>query len=718
MAWLERLNSRFKIGTRIGAGFFLVLGLLFAVAANGYFGLHSALEGFSLYERVAHNTSAVAQADRDFIAMRLNVQFYLQNADEKILARVRELGKMTADEYAQVADHSVTQERRQMVEQVLTEIERYRSNFEQIAKNQVEVDKTINDETIPLANKLRENMMPLMRPVDGEDPALAVEAGVAMSQLLGARVNALLNNQKRNPKLVEAARGQLKGMVASLKHMAELAHSADRQDKVRQAIAAAAPYVDSFEKVQVLLDARDPLLDAENKLGTAMIASRGKLKSVQEQSLAEKQAASDATIRSAANFGLAVAAAALVIGIALAWLIARGITRPILALRGAMATISSGNLDLEVAGADRQDEIGEMAQTVIVFRDAGREKVRLEQAAEAHRETAKNERMRTEAARQEAARQTTAVVEGLGRGLERLAKGDLTYRISDEWAAEYKKIQEDFNGAITKLQDTISNIAQSSSEVSNAASEISAATTDLSQRTEEQAASLEETSASMEQMSVTVKKNAESAKQANELTQSTREIADRGGAVVAEAVSAMAKIEESSQRISDIILVIDEIARQTNLLALNAAVEAARAGEAGRGFAVVASEVRTLAQRSSQAAKDIKDLIVNSSGQVRDGVALVNKAGQSLGEIVASIKSVADIVSEIANASSEQATGIDQINAALTQMDEVTQQNSALVEENAATAKTLESQQSAMSERIGFFHVEEEHAAQRLRRAS
>jgi methyl-accepting chemotaxis protein len=175
---------------------------------------------------------------------------------------------------------------------------------------------------------------------------------------------------------------------------------------------------------------------------------------------------------------------------------------------------------------------------------------------------------------------------------------------------------------------------------------------------------------------------------------------------VAEAVSAMAKIEESSGKISDIISVIDEIARQTNLLALNAAVEAARAGEAGRGFAVVASEVRSLAQRSSQAAKDIKDLITNSAGQVKNGVELVNRAGTSLNEILGSIKQVADIVAEITNASAEQAAGIEEINKALNQMDEVTQQNSALVEENAATAKTLEQQSASMDERVGAFRLE------------
>jgi methyl-accepting chemotaxis protein len=256
-----------------------------------------------------------------------------------------------------------------------------------------------------------------------------------------------------------------------------------------------------------------------------------------------------------------------------------------------------------------------------------------------------------------------------------------------------------------KVRATIAQIMASGREVTNASAEISTSTTDLSQRTEEQAASLEETSAAMEELSATVKKNAENAQHANQSAKTTSDVAGRGGQVVASAVEAMAKIEESSRKISDIIGVIDEIARQTNLLALNAAVEAARAGEAGRGFAVVASEVRSLAQRSSQAAKDIKDLITNSNSQVKDGVDLVNKAGESLSEIVKSIKEVAEVVAEIANASSEQATGIEQINKALTQMDDATQQNSALVEENAATAKTLEHQAKAMDEQIAYFQI-------------
>jgi methyl-accepting chemotaxis protein len=300
---------------------------------------------------------------------------------------------------------------------------------------------------------------------------------------------------------------------------------------------------------------------------------------------------------------------------------------------------------------------------------------------------------------------TADALEDLIGMLSSLAEGDLTARIAADYQGAFGRLKNDANTMAERIGSTIGEIKSSAREVTNASAEISTSTSDLSQRTEEQAASLEQTSASMEELATTVKKNAEQAQQASQSAGGTRDVAGRGGQVVAKAVDAMAKIEESSRKISDIITVIDEIARQTNLLALNAAVEAARAGEAGRGFAVVASEVRSLAQRSSQAAKDIKDLITSSNGQVKDGVDLVNKAGAALTEIVDSIKKVADIVSGIATASIEQATGIEQVNRALNQMDQVTQQNSALVEENAATAKTLEHQAKAMDERVAFFRI-------------
>ncbi len=464
---------------------------------------------------------------------------------------------------------------------------------------------------------------------------------------------------------------------------------------------------------------------------------------------------------------LALFVAMLAAAAGLSIFVALSITRPVGQLVAAMGVLASGNTSTSVPGVDRGDEIGTMAKAVLVFRNAAIERTRLEaETAERERRAAteKAERERRAAAEKaEADRRTAAereaaaaqvmseldaavggivkaalagdfsqrvpldgkdgvirnlaasmntmcdnvgkVFDDMVRMLGALARGDLTSRITAEYLGAFAMIKENANTTAHRLSDTITEIKSAAKEVANAAVEISGATTDLSQRTEEQAASLEQTSASMEQISATVKKNAENpaAQQASRSAASTREVGSRGGSVVAQAVQAMSRIEESSRQIADIIGVIDEIARQTNLLALNAAVEAARAGEAGRGFAVVASEVRSLAQRSSQAAKDITNLITNSSTQVKDGVALVNRAGTALNEIMESIKSVVDIVADIANASAEQAAGVDQINKALTQMDEVTQQNSALVEENAATAKTLEQQASHMDERISFF---------------
>jgi methyl-accepting chemotaxis protein len=429
----------------------------------------------------------------------------------------------------------------------------------------------------------------------------------------------------------------------------------------------------------------------------------------------ETAAESRSTIITTVVIGVVGLAVCLGLGI---WLAMARIANPLRRLGDRMNTLAVGNFDIDIEGSERKDEIGQMAKTVLVFRDAGKEKVRLEaqaaeqrKEAEEQRQKAEEERRRNAESQAVAAEEQARAVKALAEGLGKMSEGDLTIRLDAGFTEAYRQIRDDFNATIEKLRETIESIVGSTREVTNASAEISTSTTDLSQRTEEQAASLEETSASMEEIASTVKKNAENAQQANQSTGKARDVADRGGEVVAQAVSAMAQIEASSGKISDIIGVIDEIARQTNLLALNAAVEAARAGDAGRGFAVVASEVRTLAQRSSQAAKDIKDLITNSSGKVQEGVDLVNKAGASLKEIVEAIKEVAGLVADIAGASTEQASGVAEINKALAQMDEATQQNSALVEENAATAKALEQQAKAMDERISFFQLGDGAAA-------
>ena len=291
--------------------------------------------------------------------------------------------------------------------------------------------------------------------------------------------------------------------------------------------------------------------------------------------------------------------------------------------------------------------------------------------------------------------------------LNQLSNGNLTQKMDGQYKGSFASIQSALNATIDKLFDMVKRIMETAGSVNTASSEIASGSSDLSMRTEQQASSLEETAASMEQITGTVRQNAQNADNAAEISQKANELASKGGDVVKRAVDAMHEIEASSKKVSDIIGVIDEIAFQTNLLALNAAVEAARAGDAGKGFAVVASEVRSLAGRSASASKEIKTLIQESGAQVQSGAALVNEAGSSLGEIVSANTEVNKLISSIASATKEQATGIEEINGAVTQMDEMTQQNAALVEENTAAAQSLVDQAGQLRQLVSFFNIGE-----------
>ena len=295
--------------------------------------------------------------------------------------------------------------------------------------------------------------------------------------------------------------------------------------------------------------------------------------------------------------------------------------------------------------------------------------------------------------------------------LERVAGGDLTQTVNSEYQGTFGKLRNDANETVGKLRELVGDIQNSAETINTAAKEIASGNQDLSSRTEEQASSLEETASSMEQLTATVRQNAENARQANELAAGAQSVAVKGGEVVGQVVNTMGSIHQASSRIADIIGVIDGIAFQTNILALNAAVEAARAGEQGRGFAVVATEVRSLAQRSAAAAKEIKGLISDSVERVENGNKLVNQAGRTMEDVVASIKRVASIVTNISEASREQSAGIEQVTLAVSQMDEVTQQNAALVEEAAAAAESLEEQARHLADSVSVFKVSTRAAA-------
>jgi methyl-accepting chemotaxis protein len=392
---------------------------------------------------------------------------------------------------------------------------------------------------------------------------------------------------------------------------------------------------------------------------------------------------------------------ALAISVALGFLLTRMIAAPINSLTAAMGRLAAGDNSTEIPAIGRRDEIGQMADAVQVFKDAQIAKVRLE--AEAGR-------ARSEAEKAREAAEDRVTVSALATGLAKLAEGDLTHRITEAFAPKAQQLKNDFNKAIAELQTTMATIHGAVGAMTTGTGEISQAADDLSRRTEQQAASLEETAAALAEVTGTVKKTADGARQAARVTGEARAGAEKSGEVVREAITAMAEIEKSSDQISQIIGVIDEIAFQTNLLALNAGVEAARAGEAGKGFAVVASEVRALAQRSAEAAKEIKALISTSTQQVEQGVGLVGQTGTVLQQIAAQVTEMSTLVGEIASSAQEQSTALGEVNVAINQMDQVTQQNAAMVEQSTAASHSLTQEAHQLARLVAKFRLGTEAA--------
>ena len=389
----------------------------------------------------------------------------------------------------------------------------------------------------------------------------------------------------------------------------------------------------------------------------------------------------------------------------LAWMVARAISRPMNAMTTTMRALAAGDNHVSVPAIGQGGEIGDMAAAVQVFKEAAIAQIRLEGEATGARRLTEEERGRSAAALAGASQQQSQVVQAIGEGLKRLSAGELVYRIAERFPAEYEQLRVDFNEAMANLQETMKVVAVNAAAIGSGTAEISTAADDLSRRTEQQAASLEETASALDEITATVRKTAQGAKHARQVVGTAKSNAEHSGQVVRQAVDAMSSIEKSSNEITQIISVIDEIAFQTNLLALNAGVEAARAGDAGRGFAVVASEVRALAQRSADAAKEIKALISTSSVQVEQGVQLVGQTGQALSLIVGQVGEIDAIVGEISSSAQEQATGLDQVNSAVNQMDQVTQQNAAMVEQSTAASHALSQETAELRRLIGRFDI-------------
>ncbi|CAH0339786.1 methyl-accepting chemotaxis protein [Rhizobium sp. CECT 9324] len=383
-----------------------------------------------------------------------------------------------------------------------------------------------------------------------------------------------------------------------------------------------------------------------------------------------------------------------------------GVARPIERITDAMRKLAGGNVDDAIPFSGRADEIGAMAGAVEVFRQAAIENNRLTADAEFQRKSAEEQRVILQKqAEEDARRKLLQATSALAIGLKKLASGDLTYKITEAVSEDFEGLRDDFNASVTQLAQTMSSVAETTGSIDNGTREIASGANDLSKRTEQQAAALEETAAALDQITVNVSNSSKRTEEARSVAILANENTTKSAEVVSNAVDAMQRIEQASSQIANIIGVIDEIAFQTNLLALNAGVEAARAGEAGKGFAVVAQEVRELAQRSANAAKEIKGLIQNSSAEVDNGVKLVRDTGVALKAIGDYVSQINHLMDAIATSAREQSTGLAEVNTAVNQMDQTTQQNAAMVEQSTAASATLAQEAGRLRSLVGQFKL-------------
>ncbi|MBP7701546.1 MAG: HAMP domain-containing protein [Phenylobacterium sp.] len=445
---------------------------------------------------------------------------------------------------------------------------------------------------------------------------------------------------------------------------------------------------------------------------------QGEILAAQSKLVAQRWAQQQSAIAQARMTLVGGSLVAILAAAAMAWLLSRAIATPVNAMTRAMDRLAGGDNTVEVPAVGRKDEIGQMANAVLAFKEAAIQKVRVEAEAAEQRAAAELERKAREEEKAREAEQDAVAIGSLAEALGKLAHGDLTHRITVAFAPKAEQLKTDFNAAVSTLQDTMKVISGNTTSMRSGAGEISQAADDLSRRTEQQAASLEETAAALDQITATVRKTAEGANHARHVVETARTDAERSANIVQRATAAMGEIEDSSKQIGQIIGVIDEIAFQTNLLALNAGVEAARAGDAGKGFAVVASEVRALAQRSAEAAKEIKTLINASSAQVGQGVDLVAETGKALQRIASQVAEINASVSEIAASAQEQAVGLQQVNTAVNQMDQVTQQNAAMVEESTAASHALANEAVELARLMGQFSIGQDQGRPIVRKTS
>jgi methyl-accepting chemotaxis protein len=739
--------GRFKVGTRIYSGFLLILALLGLVAVFGVRALTDVEAGFGRYSTISTSSLRLSELDGSVADMRRNVVNYSLTGNDGLIETIRAQQKKLASDLRASRDATQDPGRRANMERMIQFLDDYIANFAKLVEIRELRDRLVATEMNPIGAKAREMVSQIMASAMADnDPESAAAAGLVMEKLMLSRISALRFLLNPNQQSIDEVKTRNAAFHAAIATLAERQSNPTRKTLAEEATQLGDRYLNAFTQVSKAVDEAQ-ILAFSVMAGKAEEFAALTSKTIASQTQARQQVQDEMQSSMERTIALVtgIAGGAFAFGLLVAFLTARSIVRPVVQMTGAMTDLAAGDLTVTVPAQDNQDEIGQMAKAVQVFKDNAVEKKRMDEAErerlEAERRALEAQRAREQAIGEEIATLIDAVSKGdlerridlvgkdgfyrtmseginrltdtvqsviadLGEVLSALAQGDLNRRVTSDYHGAFQQVKTDVNATSAKLAEIVGDITAAAETIASAAAEVSLGSSDLAERTEQQASSLEETAASMEELGATVRSNAENAQRANVMAADARTAAESGGGVAESAIEAMRRIESSSRKITDIIGVIDEIAFQTNLLALNAAVEAARAGDAGRGFAVVAQEVRQLAQRSAQASKEIKGLIMDSDAQVKDGVDLVKKAGEALGGIVSGVHQVATLISEMASASAEQATALDEINATVASMDEMTQKNAALVEETTAAAQAMSGQASELKGLIGFFKLE------------